>query len=137
MPVFDVTFVRTGTANIDAPTREAAIAAGNQLNENEVTWTDTWEASDANEIAESARELLDAHPDMAIYSHPFAMAMAIAIDLGYYWYLPTNDNRLFIHHYNENLIEALEDSGYLVERVPETDTRVGAIIVAIKDGGQE
>lgn len=82
MPIFDVTITRTGCVMVEADNANEAMHIAANLPTEDVSWTDSWEASDANEIAANAEEFGE---DMKlVHTDPFIKVRILASDNGFH-----------------------------------------------------
>ena len=122
MPIFDVTINRTGCVMVEADTPEEACLIAQTCEEDEVSWTDGWDADSADPIAASMDEMEE---DAAlVVSDPYVKARMLAQQCGYFC-CPSTDGRICLtpHFANDGvsvmeLKAELESRQYTTEVVP-------------------
>lgn len=121
MPIFDVTVTRTGCVMVEADNEhEAMMIAANQPTE-DISWTEDWEAFDANEIAKNEAEMGE---DMAlVVKDPLIKAKILVKEShGHMTYGMMPDGRMIVRVFDpteEKLVDAIkafEPAGFAVQR---------------------
>ena len=121
MPIFDVTVTRTGCVMVEADNEhEAMMIAANQPTE-DISWTEDWEASDANEIAKDESEMGE---DMALVVKDSLIKAKILVEEshGHMTYGMMPDGRMIVRVFEpteEKLVDAIkafESAGFAAQR---------------------
>lgn len=120
MPIFDVTVTRTGCAMVEADNINEAMHIAANLPTEEISWTEDWEASDANEIAANASEMGE---DMAcVHTDPFIKVKILAMDNNWICGASTEDSMFILACVDSPAMlqtnavhQALSDAGFTVD----------------------